>query len=171
MPRDMNDQFEYEVALSFASQDKALAEELTGLLREKNIHVFQDEYKADGTWGKDVMDHLVNLYARKARYCVLLLSQAYPLRSWTEQDRQTVQERAFRDANEYILPFRTDDSEVSGITETTAHSNLRDSSLNEIATMLEQKLSEIKTRSGPPTQSHDLRSGNVPSTSPKAEGE
>ena len=59
MTRDQVDQFEYDVAVSFASQDKAVAEELFNLLRHKNREVFRDEYTPADEWGKDVLDHLV----------------------------------------------------------------------------------------------------------------
>ena len=165
MTRDHHDQFEYDVALSFAGEDGAVAEEFASLLTGRAIKVLRDEYLADGRWGKDLIDHLVNIYSRKARYCVMLLSQYYPLKKWTEAERRAAQQRAFRDANEYILPIRLDDTEVPGITETTGYRDLRQHSLESIVDLLEQKLTETKGRSGPPSQSHDLRSGNIPKTS------
>jgi hypothetical protein len=95
------DPFEYDVALSFAVEDKAVAEEFANLLANRNIKVFRDEYEPSSMWGKDMIDHLVNIYARKARYCLLLISQYYPLRTWTEAERTSAQERAFRDADEW----------------------------------------------------------------------
>src|SRR5687768_17215586 len=44
MIRDNYDQFEYDVALSFAGEDRALAEELGDLFSSKDIKVFYDEY-------------------------------------------------------------------------------------------------------------------------------
>lgn len=164
-----NGQFEYDVALSFAGEDKAVAEEFASLLVDRNLRVFRDEYQAAHVqrWGDGVVDHLVNLYTRKARYCVLLISQHYPLKQWTEAERMAAQERALRDADEYILPIRLDDSEVPGITEAAGYRDLRRHPMESIVDLLEQKLAEAKARSGPPTQSHDLRSGNVPSTDDK----
>jgi len=102
-----HDEFEYDVALSFAGEDRATADKFAELLTSKDIEVFYDQYEPAAIWGRDVVDHLVNIYARKARYCVLFISQFYPLRKWTEVERTSAQERAFRDANEYILPVLT----------------------------------------------------------------
>ena len=157
-----HDAFEYDIALSFADQDKVIAEEIAALLRAREISVFLDEYKSGDLWGKDVLDHFVNLYARKARYCVILISQFYPLRTWTIAERTAVQQRALRDTNEYIVPLQLDDTDVPGVAETTAYRDLRQHSITTIVDLLEQKLSESRSRSGPPSQSHDLRSGNVP---------
>lgn len=163
---DQSEPFEYDVAVSFAEPDKATAEELADLLHHKKLNVFLDEYTSPELWG-DVVDHLVNLYARKARYCVILLSRHYPLKAWTEAEKTSAQEGALRDAEEYILPLRLDDSNVTGIAETKGYRDLRQHSTKSIADWLEEKLAEAKDRSGPPFQSHDLRSGNVPSTDQK----
>ncbi|HEX9838843.1 MAG TPA: TIR domain-containing protein [Anaerolineales bacterium] len=169
MTREKHGQFEYDVALSFAGEDRAVAEKFADLLSKKNIDVFYDEYRVGDMWGKDLVDHLVNIYGRKARYCVMFISQYYPLKNWTEVERTSAQERAFRDANEYILPLQLDDTEVPGITEPTGYRDLHQHSMESIVNLLEQKLTETKDRSGPPPQSHDLRSGNIPSTHPKSD--
>jgi hypothetical protein len=156
------DPFEYEVAISFATQDRSVAEELTKLLSKKNISVFLDEYTSAEPWGNDLVNHLVNLYARKARYCVMLVSKDYPLKQWTERERRSLQERALRDANEYILAVRLDDREVPGLNESPGYQDLRLLSVADIVDRLEQKLATAIDESGPPARSHDLRSGNVP---------
>jgi hypothetical protein len=161
------DSFEYDVAVSFVEADKAIAGELADRLTSRNVNVFYDEYDSPGQWGKNIVDHLVNLYARKARYCVLLISKEYPLKAWTKTERTSAREWALRDADEYILPIRLDDTEVPGITDAAGYRDLRQHSMESIVDLLEEKLRETKVRSGPPSQSHDLRSGNVPSTEQK----
>lgn len=158
------DPFEYDVALSFASQDRSAAERLSGLLAARNISVLLDEYKPDVPWGGDVLDHFVNLYSRKARYCVVLISRHYPLRSWTKAERASVQQSAFRDPEEYILPVRLDDHPLPGITEAEGARDLRKHSPEDIVQHLEEKLTRARRQEGPPSRSHDLRSGNVPAS-------
>lgn len=159
------DPFEYDVGVSFAREDRTIAQELTELLARKNVSVFQDEYRVEDAdrWGKDLVDHLVNLYARKVRYCVLLLSQSYPLKTWTKVERMSARERALRDPDEYILPILLDQSEVPGAAEAKGYRDLRQHSVEGLAVWLEEKLKEREIRSGPPSASHDLRSGNIPS--------
>ena len=158
------DEFEYDVALSFAGEDKDIVDKFADLLTAKDIKVFYDEYEAADLWGKDLIDHLVNIYSRKARYCVMFISQYYPLKKWTNVERMAAQERSFRDANEYFLPLRLDDTQVPGLTETTGYRDLRQQPLEEIVDLLEQKLIMSKSQSSSPHQSHDLRSGSVSST-------
>ena len=158
------DPFEYDVALSFAVEDRAAAEELARLLRDRKINVFLDEYKPGNPWEKDVIDHLVNLYDRKARYCILFISQYYPLQKWTEEERASASERALRDADQYILPLCMDDANVPGLGEASGALDLRRTSLESLGAMLAKKLTKTELHPGPPPESHDLRSGNVPSS-------
>ena len=160
--------FEYDAAISFAAEDRAVAEELADLLARMNRKVFRDEYRATHSdlWGKDTVDHLVNLYARKARFCLLLVSRHYPLRSWTRAERASARERALRDPEEYILLFQLDDGEVPGLATAKGYKDLRGGSVEELESWLAAKLKDTEVRSGPPPASHDLRSGNIPTNKP-----
>jgi hypothetical protein len=161
------DPFEYEVALSFAHEDRVVAEELAIILHDKDIKVLLDEYPSSQPRGSDFVTHLVELFRTKARYCVMLVSQHYPLKKWTESERTAAQQHALRDANEYLIPVQLDQNEVPGIREAASYRDLRQQSPQSIVDWLEQKLVETRDRSGPPPQSHDLRSGNVPSSQEK----
>jgi hypothetical protein len=164
-----HDPFEFDVALSFAGEDKAIAEKLAKLLTARNRTVFLDMYTTDSLWAKNILDHLVNLYARKARYCVLLISHHYPLKSWTKAERRQVQERGFRDVEEYILPFSLDDTLIPGLGDMTADRELIQPSIGRIAELLDHKLASTARPPGSPLRSHDLRSGNVPPAHPEGE--
>src|SRR5688572_15273928 len=128
-----NEKFEYDVALSFAGEDRAFAEEFAKLLTAKKIRVFYDEHEADDLWGKDLIAHLADLYQNKARFCVMFISKHYPLKRWTRFEQEHIQARAFRDTNEYILPIRIDDTKVPGIAETRGYRDIREHSLVSIA--------------------------------------
>ncbi len=128
-----NDQFEYDVALSFAGENRAIVEKFANLLIAKNIKVFYDSMEISNLWGKNLVDHLADIYSKKARYCVMFISQYYPLKKWTNLERTHAQARAFRDANEYILPVRLDDTEVPGIAETIGYIDLRQQTIENVA--------------------------------------
>jgi hypothetical protein len=159
-----NDPFEYDVALSFAGEDRDVAEKLAGLLSAKNIKVFHDEIESAKLSGKDLVAHIAEIYRTRARYCVMLVSRHYPLERWTEAERTSAQEHALRDADEYILPIQLDDTEIPGITQTAGYRDLRQYSMESILELLERKLMQVRGSSGLPSKSHDLRSGNIPST-------
>jgi hypothetical protein len=161
------DQFEYDVVLSFAGEDRAVANEFADLCRAKNMKVLSEECRSIEPGGSDFVTHIAELYRTKACYCVMFISQHYPLKKWTESERTAAQQHALRDANEYLIPVQLDRTEVPGIREAASYWDLRQHSPESIVDWLEQKIAETRDRSGPPSQSHDLRSGNVPSNQGK----
>ena len=162
MTHDRRDQFEYDVALSFAHEDAEIANRFAEMLRARDIQVFLDEYEKSSPWEKDFVGHLAEIYRTKARYCVMFISNDYPLKRWTEEERLSAQEHALRDAHEYFLPLRLDDTGVPGIEATRGYRDLRQHSMESVVNFIEEKLSEVREQPGPPPQSHDLRSGNLP---------
>jgi hypothetical protein len=166
MTNDNNNEFEYDVALSFAGEDRTVVEKFAKLLKAKNIEVFYDEYEAANLWGRDLVAHLADIYGKKARYCVMFISQYYPLKKWTKLERMHAQDRALRDANEYILPIRLDDTEVPGITETTGYRDLRQHPMGSIVNLLEQKLAKAKGRTISSSISPSIQSASEESIYP-----
>jgi hypothetical protein len=140
----MNSEFMYDVALSFAGQDRKVAKELASLLKDKNVKVFYDEFEKSKIWGKDLYQYLSEIYQDKAQYCCIFLSKHYVDSSWAKLELKASQARAFEEVSEYMLPVRLDFTEVPGILNTTAYIDLNNSSLNEVAELLEQKINESK---------------------------
>jgi hypothetical protein len=153
-----NEEFEYDVALSFAGEDRATVEKFAKLLDTKSIKYFYDEAEADDLWGRDLIAHLADIYENQARYCIMFISQHYPLKRWTSFERKSIQARAFRDTEEYILPIRLDDTRVPGIAETLGYRDIRQHSLESIANSLEQKLVKAKGQSSTPSKIQDIKS-------------
>ena len=99
-------EYEYDVALSFAGEDRHHAERLANLLKSGGYRVFYDKYEQATLWGKNLYDHLSSIYKDKARYCVMFLSKHYGQKLWPNHERQSAQARAFEENQEYILPIR-----------------------------------------------------------------
>ena len=131
---------EYDVALSFAGEDREYVEKVASELRARDIHVFYDKYEKIELWGKDLYTHLANVYQNTARYCVIFVSRHYSEKLWTTHERRNAQARAFRENEEYLLPARFDDTEVPGLPETIGHIDLRGVSPVEFAEMIETKV-------------------------------
>lgn len=161
-----HDQFEYDVALSFAGEDREVVRKFAKLLEAKHINVFYDETEIATLWGKNLIDHLADIYGKQARYCVMFISKYYPLKKWTNYERTQAQARAFRDANEYILPIRLDDTEVPGIAETTGYIDLRQHSLDTVANVFEQKLAKSKGQNHSPNSFPKRQPTTASSNSP-----
>ena len=132
--------FDYDVALSFAGEDRPQAEALALLLKKKGVRVFYDKYEEADLWGKDLYTHLVEVYTTKARFCVMILSQHYAKKLWTNHERKAAQARAFTESKEYILPIKIDDTPIPGILNTVGYVDLRHTTSAKIVELLLKKL-------------------------------
>ena len=132
---------EYDVALSFAGEDRHHAERLAELLRAEEYSVFYDEYELAKLWGKDLYVYLSSVYKDQAEYCVMFLSKHYARKMWTNRERQSAQARAFEENQEYILPVRLDDTEIPGILPTVGYLDLRSMTIEQVHQVLVAKLS------------------------------
>ncbi len=70
--------YEYDVAVSFAGEVRQFVEETVRQMQERGITVFYDEDMTVDMWGKDLQTYLAEVYAEKALYMVVFLSQDYP---------------------------------------------------------------------------------------------
>ena len=131
---------EYDIALSFAGENRLVAEKLAQLLSAKRVRVFYDKYEQANLWGKDLYQHLQVVYRDKARFCVVFLSEAYAKKLWTKHELRQAQARAFEENTEYILPLKVDDTEIPGINQTVGYLDLRSTPIEQVADLLLQKL-------------------------------
>jgi hypothetical protein len=141
-----NGEFEYDVAVSFAGEDRATAERFAKLLKAEGFSVFYDFWNKADLWGRNLYAHLAEVYSKKARFCVMFLSAAYAKKAWTRHEMQAAQERAFRENEAYILPVRLDDTAIPGIGETVAYLDLRRESVEEVAQIAAEKIRGARSR-------------------------
>jgi hypothetical protein len=74
----------YDVALSFAGEDRGVAEELFAELAERELEVFYDKNEQHRIAGNDLEEYLAPIYASEATYVVVLVSASYPKKIWTK---------------------------------------------------------------------------------------
>ena len=83
------------------------------------------------------------MYRRRARFCIVFISEHYARKLWTNHERESVQARAFSASEEYLLPVRFDETEIPGIRPTTAYIDLRTTSPGQLAGLIAEKLGLI----------------------------
>jgi hypothetical protein len=134
------DYFIYDVALSFAGEDRIYVEEVANLLRSFGVKVFYDKFEEANLWGKNLYEHLNDVYKSKAKYTLMFISKYYKEKLWTNHERKSMQERAFNEAKEYILPARFDDTEIPGLHSTLGYVDLRDKSPADLVAIICSKI-------------------------------
>lgn len=145
-------EFPYDVALSFAGEQRAYVQKVAAALRSRGIRPFYDDYERAALWGKDLYEHLDWIYQKAARYCVLFVSAEYAGKVWTTHERRSAQARALKSAEEYILPVRfDDDTEVPGLRSTIGYVDARVTRPAKLADLISTKLGpRVRKRFLPP---------------------
>ena len=134
----------FDIALSYAEEDRRYVERVAKCLEKEGVKVFYDKFMQIDAWGKDLYSHLADVYRNQAKFCVMFLSKAYATKAWTNLERQNAQARAFQENEEYILPVRMDDTEVLGISPLLGYVNGNDYTANQLCKMIIAKLNLIK---------------------------
>jgi hypothetical protein len=133
---------EYDVALSFAGEDRVYVEEVAALLKTSGIKVFYDKFETVQLWGRNLADHLGEIYGKRSRFVVMFVSKHYPHKGWPTHERQSAQARAIRENKIVLLPARFDDTEIPGLPATTGYIDLRQTTPAQLAELIKQKLTE-----------------------------
>ena len=131
---------DYDVALSYAGEDRLYVDAVAKALAAANVRVFYDRYETVDLWGKNLYQHLSSVYSVRARYCVPFISKAYASKLWARRELESAQARAFEENREYILPVRFDDTELPGLHSTTCYIDLRTIGPDELAALIIRKV-------------------------------
>jgi hypothetical protein len=132
--------FEYDVALSFAGENREIVARVARCLQGHGVKVFYDDFERTSLWGKDLQEHLVNIYMRWARYAIVFVSAPYGEKMWTRHELKAVLARALTERQEYVLPVRIDDTPLDGLLPTIGHLDLRQETPAEVCVRICQKL-------------------------------
>ncbi|WP_440412217.1 TIR domain-containing protein [Neorhizobium petrolearium] len=146
----------YDVAISFAGEDRETAEMLAAGLKNRGHTVFYDFWEQGTLWGKDLFQHLDEVYQHRSRYCVIIISKHYTRRNWPRHELRSAQSRAFKSSVEYVLPVRLDDTPVPGLPETIGYLDLRSMPIDRAIELLTNKIKCAQTQAVFPKDLHGL---------------
>ncbi len=120
------DEYEYDVAVSFAGEDRPQVAALVSALEARGVEVFYDFNESARLWGKDLEVELARIYAQEARFLVLCLSKSYPVKDWTRFELDICSRAAKKRPAEYLLPLRlaTDLDPIVGLRETIGYQTM-----------------------------------------------
>lgn len=154
----------YQVALSFAGEQRAYVREVASALAARGIAVFYDEFEAITLWGKDGVEHFHQVFSADAAYVVMFISAEYVAKSWTRHERRAALSRAITEDREFVLPVRFDDTDVPGIPSTVQYLKAEDYTPAVLAALISEKIGvaplSVKASDVPPPHS-DALSGEV----------
>jgi hypothetical protein len=136
---ELSSKYKYEVALSFAGEQRTYVEEVASILKEAGVSVYYDADDEIESWGSNLVDRFGETYGEHARYVVMFISKEYAEKAWTNHERQTILARRLKD-EKFLLPVRFDDTKIDGLPETVMRINLRGLSPKDLADKITQKI-------------------------------
>lgn len=133
---------EYDVAISFASENTDVASELANEFIARGLHVFYSDQKQSELWGRNLYEYLSDVYRKKAKYCVVLFSEDYVRQDkvYTKLEMSNALKKHYESSNEYLLPIRLDDYDPQEVLPWVAYIDARKYSTKEIADLLLEKI-------------------------------
>ena len=150
-------EFTYDVAFSFAGQDRDYVRIVAETLKSNKIKVFFDEYEKVKLWGKDLGICLDKIYRLQSKFCVIFISKFYLEKEWTNHEIKSALSRAIMErGDEYILPARFDDTDLPGIPPTLGYIDISNLPPEKFAYLLLEKLGQ-EAKLSPKTQEPSFR--------------
>lgn len=164
--------FEFDIAVSFAGEQRAFVEEVVRHVGLPEGRVFYDaDFKAD-MWGEDLIEYFTDVYMNKARYVVMFVSKEYAEKEWTSVERRTSLARAMRQRGAYILPIRLDNTqldEVAGLLSTIGYLEAIREGIPGIVTCIQKKLAKARSAADALTSGEDDEAGATDTDRPNLE--
>ncbi len=84
---------QYDYALSFAGEERHIAEMLFKALQDREMSVFYDKNEQHRILANDVEQYLAPIYRSEARFVLPLLSKNYPKKIWTKFESDNFKKR------------------------------------------------------------------------------
>ena len=140
-PNQPTRQYKYEIALSFAREDRDYVARVAAALRAAGVRVFFQEYERAQLVGRDLTVALPEIY-QASRHVVAFLSEHYARRGWTDLEFRSVRAGEMEDRQQKLIPARFDDTAIAGLLSTISYIDLRELTLEEFVELLLQRLAQ-----------------------------
>jgi hypothetical protein len=141
---------EFDVALSFAGEQRDYVRAVASELAKHSIRVFFDEDNEIALWGKNLAEELQRIYMTASNVVVMFVSEDYARKSWPIHERQSAVARAINERREYILPARFDNTMLPGLDPSLSYLPLQNRPPAKLAENIMAKLVQLGGRVEPP---------------------
>lgn len=132
----------FDIAISYASENKDIAEGIAYGLKKDNVEVFYDGFFPVELWGEDLDIILESIFRDKANFCLILVSKYYIDKYWTTKEKTSAIARQIKENRPYILQLKLDDTTLPEISETIRY--LKYEGIEKALTSIKNKLALYK---------------------------
>ena len=140
LPDDSVIKYEFDIALSFAGEQRPYVKRVADTLKSKGVRVFYDDFEEEELWGEDLVSHLDMVFRKRARFCMVFISREYADKAWPRHEARSALARAVEAKNVYILPVRFDDTDLPGLQPSIKYLSAKRYSPERIAAMALRKM-------------------------------
>ncbi len=139
---------QYDFALSFSGDDRAIAEGIFERLENNEFEVFYDFNEQYRILAEDVEDYLRPIYRSEASFIIVILGPSYPKRIWTQFESENFKHR-FKDGSVIPIVLSSTELSVFDITKKIGYIELNEkedlqTKLDNIAELLTKKIGEFR---------------------------
>jgi len=131
---------EFDVAVSFANENRPYVERVVRELKRLGVNAFYDADRGVDLWGKDLVAEFDGVYRHRSRAVVIFVSAQYARTMWTRHELRSALAGAIREPEVYVLPARFDDTDLPGLPDTVRYVDCRKTAPEELARMVRDKL-------------------------------
>lgn len=137
--------YEYDVAVSFAGEDRPQVEQLVEAMKKLGLEVFYDFDQQATLWGRDLRKELAKVYANDAQFMLLCLSEHYPEKDWTTFEFEVAKNAVNKRADDYLLPLIIGNRKptVVGLPQTIGHLDMNHMTSDQVAALIAQKVALV----------------------------
>ena len=130
----------YDVALSFAGEDREYVEQVAQILDDLGVSVFYDRFEEVDLWGQDLWEHFHEVYSKQSYFAVIFVSRYSAKKAWPRHERQSALSRQLKGETGRVLPVRFDETEIPGIPSTIGYLDARALAPEKLAELIRQKV-------------------------------
>ena len=105
-------EFEFDVALSYASENGDYVRKVARALKKRAVTVFYDQDRKVDPWGEILHEFLTRVYVDRSRYVVVFLSTHYLKKEWPIHELRSAESRLLLEKSAYVLPVLLEDVEI-----------------------------------------------------------
>ena len=98
--------FRFQVALSYASEQREYVETVRTVLLREGIKVFYDQDHKVEIWGAWLIEYFEDIYSKEAEYCMVFVSKHYAEKNWPKHELRSALARQIETKGKYILPVK-----------------------------------------------------------------
>lgn len=122
--------YKWDVAISFAGEDRKIAKKLATALKAKGASVFYDKDHKSHLWGKGTRE-FDNIYGPDSRFVIPIISEHYAKKDWPRYEFSAALKESKKRTEEFILPLRIDNTQLLGLHDDINYIDLKEDSIRE----------------------------------------